>query len=596
MRELFRNLSLILEAKNRRQVTVILVFMVLLGGIEVLGIGSILPFLAVVSDPGLIHSNRVLSRIYQTLSLQSERELVFLLGAGCFVLVTAGNLLNAYSGWLLSRFVTATGNRISTLLIGDHLRRPYATRVDRHTSDVVTGLFVDVRKLTQGVLMPGLNVTSRMVVVIAVFALLIAVDPVIALTATAVLGVVYVALYRTLRHKIFETGRRAEQGDATRMRVALEALSAIKEVKVFGIDQYFVRRFSAVSTVVGRAETNFHLMSHTPRYAIEAIAFGGVVAVALYLTRDPRGMVKALPVIALFTFAAYRLLPSVQQIFSGVATVRFHAPALAAVAAEMVKVRGRRSDDKMHVPQPLDSAWSAINVIGASMAYPGRPSPVLDRVEISITRNQKVGIVGATGSGKSTLIDLIVGLTDPTSGEVRVGDQTLPLVREEWFREIGYVPQNTVLLDATIKENIAFGVEVASIDMDAVVSAARLAQIDRFIEDELPAKYDTAIGEGGGRMSGGQRQRLALARALYRKPKVIVLDEATSAVDADTERQIVDAVQSLSWEATVIAVTHGVSALRNFDKLIVLEGGRKVAEGKFEELLETSEQFRAVAG
>ncbi|MCC6212802.1 MAG: ABC transporter ATP-binding protein [Burkholderiales bacterium] len=588
------DLGVLLDARDRRRMALIAALMILIGCVEVLGVGSILPFLAVASDPALVTSNRVMAAVYDRLGMDSPRDFIVALGVLAFVLVTVGNLLNALSGWALSRFAIFKGNRIAALLLAHYLRRPYAWHFSRHSADLVSGLFLQARRFTVGVLEPTLIVFSKSIVAVAVFALLIAVDPVIAVSMTAALCAVYAIYYRFVRGFLYAAGERVASAGETQVRVATESLSAIKEVKAFGAEDYFARRFGATSLALSRSEGNIGALAHGPRYVIEAFAFGGVVLIVLAATRSPEAGQPVLPTIALYAFAGYRLLPALQQVFTGIANVRFNLPALETLSEEMrqalaAEAVARRGDEGSV------ARWSEVCAREVAVAFePGRP-PALDGITARVGRGQAVALVGSTGAGKSTLVDVLGGLVQPTSGNVTIDGLALEAVRDGWSKQIGLVPQHPVLLDATIAENIAFGVESEAIDATRLRRAVERAQLAGFIERELPQRYQTVVGERGIRLSGGQRQRLALARALYREPSLLILDEATSAVDAETERQIFETVLRLRGEMAVIAVAHHVAALRGFDRVLLLDRGRLAAEGGFEELLAANEQFQTLA-
>jgi ATP-binding cassette subfamily C protein len=592
VRKLLSEIHCVLGATYRRRVLLLVGGLSLIGVIEVLGIGSILPFLAVAGNPEVIQSNVELNRIFHALGFRDTQTFVVFLGAVSLLLVTLGNALNLAVAWAFTRFAIKQGQRISAFLLERHLAKPYEYYFRHNIADVVTQIFLEVRKVTSGVLQPIVTMFSRMASVIAVLGLLLYVNAPITLAVAAFFSCLYFLLFRFHRDTLYQLGKRAAEADTLRVKNALEALGAIKEVKTFKAEKHFLDLFEKTSSVLSHTESAAFLAAHGPRYMIEALAFGALVVVALVLALHTPGASNVVPVLALFGFAGYRLLPAIQQVFTGAASIRFNRDALQRVADEFAqtdRVEVREHEDSASMP----SVWKQIELCDVGVCFEGRSAPGLNGVRLSICRGMSVGVMGKTGAGKSTLIDLLAGLIQPTSGSVRVDGVMLSDMRARWLDCIGYVPQSPHFLDATVAENIAFGVALADVDMPRVRVAAEHACIADFVERGLPDGYATRIGDSGVRLSGGQRQRLAIARALYRRPGLLLLDEATSAVDEETEAEILRRLHA-SEDRTIVLVTHRIKTLRICDQVLLFDNGRLAECGTYDALRQSSGLFSSM--
>ena len=370
-----------------------------------------------------------------------------------------------------------------------------------------------------------------------------------------------------------------------------EVFSAVKEVKVGGLEQAYIQRFAGPAYTFARHLTSENMIRLIPRMAVEAIAFGGMLSLVLYLLAQRGSFASALPVIALYAFTGYRLMPSLQQIYAAVTQVRFTGPALDALHTELMSlqtVHPNQSEEPVKLQQ-------AITLNQVHYSYPNAAQPALKGISLTIPARSTVGLVGTTGSGKTTTVDLILGLLEAQQGTLAVDGQVITdYNRRSYQRTIGYVPQQIYLADDTVAANIAFGLDAKEIDQAAVERAAKIANLHEFVRNELPQQYQTTVGERGVRLSGGQRQRIGIARALYHNPQVLILDEATSALDNLTEQVVMEALHNLGHKITIIMIAHRLSTVKECDSIFVLEKGNLIAQGSFNELLHSSERFRAM--
>jgi ABC-type multidrug transport system fused ATPase/permease subunit len=422
------------------------------------------------------------------------------------------------------------------------------------------------------------------------------VDPLLALVVFLVLGSAYGIVYAIVRRRLAVTGRKSIEAATQRYRLASDALHGIKEIKLLGIERQFCERYSGPSQQAARYEALGQAIANLPRYVLETVAFGGILLIVLYLLASKGGVGEALPLIALYALAGYRLMPALQQIFSALTQIRFNRFALDKLYDDMRSsaVGGEQPanpQDTRAVP-----LGDRIELRGAGFSYPGADRSVISNLNLAIRANTTVGLAGQTGAGKTTIVDIILGLLPLTHGELIVDGVGIGYANvRQWRRNLGYVPQAIYLSDDTVASNIAFGLPPDQIDLVAVERAARAADIHDFVAGSLPSGYYTLVGERGVRLSGGQRQRIAIARALYRDPPVLVLDEATSALDGITEGVVMEAIQRFSGRKTIIVIAHRVTTLRTCDVIYLFDRGRVTAAGSYQDLLASNVHFRAMA-
>jgi ATP-binding cassette, subfamily B, bacterial PglK len=451
------------------------------------------------------------------------------------------------------------------------------------------------------VLSPGTDIVSSALVCLAILTLLIVVDPLVALGIALVLGGSYGAVYLLARRKLSKIGQEQVQLNAERFKSAGEGLSGIKDLKVLGRETTFLQRFAVVARRHSRNNVIAGVISQLPRFALELIAFGGILLVVLHLIGRGQAAVEMVPLLALYAFAGYRLMPALQKLFGAVTNLRFSVAALDVVHRDLVRSRDERVDPEVQLaaaaqaaPLPFERQLELRNL---SFRYEGAEEPSLRGLSLVIRPNTSVGLVGPTGCGKTTTVDLILGLLAPSGGQILVdGVEVAGENVARWQKNLGYVPQHIYISDDTIARNIAFGVPDEQIDMDAVRKAAQIANLAEFVETELPQGYETGIGERGVRLSGGQRQRIGIARALYRDPAVLVLDEATSALDGITEESVMDAVRTLLKKKTIIMIAHRLTTVKECDVIYQLDHGSILAKGSYDQLMAESRWFRSAAG
>jgi ATP-binding cassette, subfamily B, bacterial PglK len=590
MLQVFKKLKNLLSVSE--QARAFLVFLLMLGTafLEMIGVASIMPFVAVLADSQAVEKYEYLRFAYEALHFTSTNNFLILLGGAVLLLFVFSLALKAFTTYAVLRFSNMRAHSFSFRLLEGYLRRPYGFFLGRNTAELSKRIFSEVGEVINGALIPAMKVVSGGLVAVMISALLLTVEPLLSVLVGVVLGGAFVAVYVSTRGVLRRLGERRVYTNERRFVLASEALGGIKELKLMGREGSYLERFSQVSKSFAKDVTVSKAIGDLPHFAIQAIAFGGVLVLVLYLMGVHGGLQGALPVIALYAFAGYRLLPAFQEIFKNITQLRFYDAALDSLAEDLLNFS---ETSFAQAESPGEERLSGdIELAGISYRYPGAENNSLSGISITVAKGASVAFVGTTGAGKSTVVDLILGLLEPSAGCIRVGDQLLQGENlKAWQRNIGYVPQTIYLADASIAENIAFGIPSHEIDMQAVEKAAKAAHLHDFIISELPDGYQTSTGERGVRLSGGQRQRIGIARALYHDPEVVVFDEATSALDNATEALVMQAINELRGGKTVILIAHRLSTVERCDTIFMLEHGKLCASGTYDELMLSSSAF-----
>jgi len=574
-----------MRPRDRRRLALILLGLGLAALLEVVGVASVVPFLTLVGDPNAAGRIPYLAQIREALGLADDRGFLLATGFAALVAILTTSVVNGGLAFAQLAFSHLTGYGFASRLLGRYVDRERVFFAHVNSAELAKNVLSETDRLVTGVLTPAMVLASRAASALAVVIFLIAYQPRLALVLGGGFGGLYVLLYLGTRAWLARLGTRAVANNERRYRVVQETFGALTELKLYGRAETFAAGFTAPARGYALAVATSLLTGQLPRFVIESLAFGGVIVVVLFALSQELDTAGLLPLLGLFAFAGYRMLPAFQNIFTSLSLLRFH---LAGVRLIVDALQGERAVTA-RTPERLPFARE-IALDGVGFAYEqGRKA--LSGVTLTIPAHATVGFVGRTGSGKSTLVGLILGILHPGRGTIRVDGvlldaDTLP----SWQNRIGYVPQDVFLIDGTVAENIALGVPPEATDRSAVERAARLAGLHDFLET-LPEGYATGVGERGTRLSGGQRQRIGIARALYHDPDVIVFDEATSALDGETEAAVMGALNALSGTRTILMIAHRLTSLRHADTVHVLEGGRVIASGTLEAVMPALERM-----
>ncbi|AHE98543.1 ABC transporter ATP-binding protein [Thioalkalivibrio paradoxus ARh 1] len=584
----------LLTPRERRRGLLVLAMVITMALLEMASLASIMPFLAVLGNPELVETNRVLASAHELLGFESVDRFLVALALVAFVVIITAGAFRSLTKFAIARFTEMRRHSLGSRLLETYLGKPYPFFLNRNSADLAKSILSEVDQIVWYVYGPAFRVLAYLVVSLAIIVLLLVMDPTLALTVATVLGGAYGLVFFVVKGVLGRIGRDRSAANRERFTTAGEALDAIKEIKLLRREHSYLARFDPASMRFARHQATATTLAEVPRYLIEALGFGGILALAVFLMLKDGDMGSTLPLLGLYAFAGYRLLPAAQQIYEAMSRMRFGAAAVDGVFDDL---KDWERLGAMRAAIPALQPHRSIELQGVCFRYPGAAEAALRDIDLSIPVGATVGLVGGTGAGKTTLVDILLGLLRPTEGVLAVdGEPVSDETLLAWQGALGYVPQDPVLTDATVAENIALGVSAQEIDPAAVERAARMAQVHDFVTDQLPQQYQTVIGERGVRLSGGQRQRIAIARALYHDPAVLVLDEATSALDNLTEQAVMDAVNGLSHQKTIILIAHRLSTVRDCDKIVLLEQGRIRAQGNFADLAAGSEGFRAMAG
>jgi ATP-binding cassette, subfamily B, bacterial PglK len=583
----WRMLLSIFSKRERLQIYLLLANAAVVGLIDVAGVASVMPFIAVLMDDDVIETNRYLSKAYTLLGFESHNHFKVALALVSLGALIVSNALSAFEAWFKFRFCFMRTHSLCVRLLAKYLHDPYLTFLQRNRAELQKIIVTDVDRVVVGTLMAGVGLFSDLVSAAFILALLFVVDPGVTAGTLLVLGTSYLALHLTIRRRITELGEEFVVLDTAITGRAQEALENAKDIKASGRENEFVRRLAAPRHEFARNAIRHSTLELVPSRLIEVVAFGVIIVVALYYLLSAGTSSSALPVIALYTFAAYRLVPTLKVILDGVDTIRYNAPALEIICRDFDPLRhGTRAKVE---PKGLERHIEFDNV---TFRYPGASGNALSGLTLGIRAGEFICFMGPTGAGKSTALDVLLGLLPPESGRVLIDGDLLGRENgDAWRASIGYVPQSVSLIDDTVASNIAFGAEREQIDRGRLHEAARQAQIHDFIIGELPNGYESMLGEKGLRLSSGQRQRIGLARALYNDPAVLVLDEVTNALDAITERRVIDGLLALRPRRTIIFVSHKATVARRASRIVIFRDGVAMADGPYRELV-FDERFR----
>ncbi len=567
--------SVMFTAEDRKNFYRVSFIILLSGAFELISIASIVPFLTVASDQKHIHTNKYLSWFYSNLNFQSERNFLVATGVALTILMLLVNMLRVFTLWSEIKFTWSMYHRLSVRLLRKYMGQSFLKMKGQNSAVLLKNMQHEINEVATQVIAPILRTINSGGALILTVGLLIIVDPLLTLGVGCLVTLGYLGLYLYSQRSLKEIGDQSLSDNNLRFKTLSEAFNAFKVAKLANVEDIFISRFSKASNRYCTNQARRYSTSSLPRYGMEVVAFGIMIGITIYSIVTMEDFSKAIPAIGLFAFAAFKIMPGAQQLYVNFTVLRSTSASLLHMIEEFRNDDYEEKDEVLPKGIEKNGDYPVLEFQNVYFSYPNSEKPTLKGMSFSLYSNMSMGIVGETGGGKSTTLDLILGLLNPSEGKIKIYGETLSSENlRSWQHLIGYVPQEIYLIDDTIRNNVAFGVQESEIDMDKVKKACSMANISEFIENNLPEQYETIAGERGARLSGGQKQRIGIARALYHDPELLVFDEATSSLDNETERQVMEAIEKLSGKKTLIMVAHRISTLKNCHQILELKEGR----------------------
>ncbi len=555
------------SSKEKLQLALLFISTTINGLIQALGIVSVMPLIALLTDPSLADSNQHFLLIKEFIPAQLHDSLLLVLGGLAFTLLLISNAFIVFDYWLTLKFFNVKEFKLSVKLFQQYMSQSYLDFKKNRISDMTRNVVQEVDRVIVGTLLALVGLVSDFIIAIAIIALLVYVNIWVTLIASLLIAMMYSLVYWLVIRKIEKLGEEFSQQESKIFAAIRQSLEFFREIRVSRKSQFFMRKYTQPAKAITRNATRYNILKLVPEQIIEVFAFGLVIFIAIYFSSQSEASALVISSVAFFAFAVYRLIPIVKDLFDGVEELKYLNTSLQEIVHEFEHTT-RQVKNNTSSPLPFSNS---IQLQRLSYRYPNTEKVVLDEVSFTISANKFSCIVGSSGVGKSTLLDLMIGLLKPSKGQILIDDT--PLTAENmrgWLTQVGYVPQSIQLFEASVAENIAFGVAVKEIDYQRVTQVTKLVDIDEFIMNELAEQYHTKIGDSGVVLSGGQKQRIGIARSLYHSPKVLLLDEATNELDLKTEKKVLDSLVSLS-QLTIIFVTHKPSIIDRAETVFDLD-------------------------
>lgn len=596
-----RDLYALLDKSQRRKLLRLQVLIILMSFAELAGVAAIGPFMALVGDMSLLQQEgKLAATLYQMSGFDTPGDFLFWLGIAVLMVLALSSFISMFTIWRLSLYGARVGAELGNRLYRYYLYQPWLYHSSVSSSYLTKQISQETLRMTNYVINPMLQMNAKLVLTLVMAGAIFLYDPMVALIGISIFVSCYFLLFIIVRRRLVRNGKVVSKSQSQRFMMMSEGFGGIKDVLLLGQQQTFLHRFNRASLRFANAVGTNMAISQVPRYAMELVAFSSIIFLVLYLLAAHQGNLGTiLPILSIYALAGFKILPALQKIYSCMSSIRGNIASFEAVYEDLYESSEEKTRSRPDACLEKETGQivpgNEIRLDNVVFKYSGSRDFALNGISMVIPANQSVGIVGASGSGKSTLIDILLGLIEPSEGELQVdGLPITALERRRWQNTIGFVPQSIFLSDATIRENIAFGVPFEEIDEQAVCRAINLAHLDQLIA-ELPEGLATSVGERGVQLSGGQRQRIGIARALYHDAQVLVLDEATSALDGITEKVIMESIQEFMGKKTIVMIAHRLATVRHCDIIHLMKDGRIIDSGSFDDLANRNDTFKRMA-
>jgi ATP-binding cassette, subfamily B, bacterial PglK len=573
-----------------KQTFALLALIILTAFVDTLGVASILPFMTLVLNPSIIEDNILLKYLYNKssiLGVTNTDQFIIVFGITFFFFIIFSFFLRSSTIYFQMRFALLREYTISRRLLESYLCQPYSWFLKNHSAEIAKNILNEVGTVVGSFIMPIISFVSNSLVVIMLITLCFLINPKITFIIVLVFGTSYLLIFYFVKNILSRFGNQRLIANEQRYKLLSEAFGAAKEVKVGGLENIYINRYSKVAQIYATSLSISSIIEFLPRFFIEAIAFGGLILYTLLIFENSNFQTH-IPIISFYAYVGFKLLPALQAVYGNLTKMRSSKPSLDNLYKSFTSLSSNYFFKTSQSIYPKKS----IEFKNINFTYSDTKYVALKNVNFTIPAYSKIGIIGPTGSGKSTTIDIILGLLDASSGYFKVDDTIINIKnKRSWQKNIGYVPQQIYLSDASIAENIAFGVDPENINYYIIKKVSKMVNLHDFVINDLPNNYRTLIGEKGVRLSGGQRQKIAIARALYKNPKVLILDEATNSLDNITENTVIDAINNIKKKITIILITHRLASVKKCDIIFLFDKGKLKAQGNYNQLKKNTNFF-----
>ena len=583
--EIFKKILFLYNTRERKYLFLILLMSLVMALLDMIGVASIIPFITILTNPEIVETNFFFKKLYEILKsygVKNLQDFFFAIGLIVFVILVFSIIFKAITIFVQLRFIEVSNYKISKKLAEGYLHQPYSWYLNNHSAELGKSILLEVSNVVANGVYAMMELLTKAMVAVALIILIMIINLKLALIIGLSLGISYGIVFIFVRNYLTGIGTELFKNNQKRFMSISEAFGAIKEIKIRGLENIYIQRYIGPAKIFAELQTKATAIGQLPRYLLEVVAFGGIILVILYLMNFSGNLNNSLPILSAYVFAGYRLMPALQQIYNSLTQLTHVRPALDKLYFDLKSLK----TFNLNQEQKILSFNKEIKLKNVHYNYPNSSKTTLKNINLVIPNKKTIGIVGVTGSGKTTIVDIILGLLEIKNGTLEVDDEFITNENlRSWQQSIGYVPQNIFLSDDTIVANIAFGVDPKNVNQETIERVSKIANLHNFVLKELPKQYQTTIGERGVRLSGGQRQRIGIARALYHNPKLLILDEATSALDNQTEKAVMEAVNNLNEDITIILIAHRLNTVKSCDIIFKIEKGQIVEQGTYDEVI-----------
>lgn len=582
MNESIKKLLMLFNKKEKKKLIMLLFMMILAALFETLGIGLIVYFVNILTNPAIILEQPIVAALYRFFNFQSTTDFFIISVVMLLAVFIIKNLYLLLFQYAQTTLIRNQQVELSTRLFKVYLTNPYTFHLQKNSADLLRNVSVEVYKVLQGIVLSGFMLITELLVITCILVLLVVTAPLATITGAILLGGSVYLFFKTYRKKLIELGKKEQLVNGKRLKWINQGLGASKEVKVSGKERFFVNSYAKQNQIYANIVRFKLMVDQTPRLFLETLLVSVVLLTILINIFQGINSTHFVSTLALFAMSAFRLLPSLSRVIAMISSIRFNKPALDVIYEDLFTNTEKTASSPINHTIPSESNGGkklfndSIQLSDVSFRYPNQKEYAIKDVSLTIPIGKSVAFIGESGAGKTTLVDIILGLFPPEKGSILVDGNELQEIKSLWQQKIGYIPQSIFLSDDSIRRNVAFGIDSGQIDDEAVWKALEQAQLKDFVE-ALPDKLDTSVGERGIRLSGGQRQRIGIARALYHNPEILFMDEATSALDNETEKEIMKAIDHLKGEKTLIIIAHRLSTIEKCDIIFNINKARLVA-------------------